>query len=493
MRFLRKLAASVALIAQLVSAGNAIAQAMPATVFNPTSQPNGGWSYDPSTQGMRDLREMKPIEGCNAPGGLTRITDRDAGDSAPFWCGPPPHCLAEGTNGVDACKFIPYCRNEPRGDPNGIPGANGCRDPEDLLCVSSGAHPEGGQCLKTCWDGSRILFSQACPPQCSTDALGNTTCVYDSPPSAPPQTPAPPSLPTPPKPPAPPTLPTTPPTPPSPPALPTPPTTPTPPKLSCPAGSTPYQSCNFVWGSVAHNGTASVASNNGVSGTLSATCNDGAWVNVVASCTPAAPPPTVCPDGKVVPAGQACPIVPNPTQICPDGITEMPLSGICPQPTKTCPDSSVVPLSQPCPALPPPTKICADGSVVLATDTCPTLPPPTQICPDGSVIPASAACWTPPPAAATKTCLDGSVIPASATCSTPTPIAATCVPITIGCGSITVSGAEAAAAAAGATCYSITATSGYQLVPGYCIQYPEDSGPTCYESSYISLGACVGG
>ena len=122
------------------------------------------WSHDPSTQGMIDLFATRTIEGCNAPGGLQRITDRDEPNSAPFWCGTPPHCLREGTQYVDSCRYVPYCRREPRHDPNGAPGANGCRDPQDLVCVSSGAPPEGGLCLQTCWDGSRILFSQECPP-----------------------------------------------------------------------------------------------------------------------------------------------------------------------------------------------------------------------------------------------------------------------------------------------------------------------------------------
>ncbi len=530
MRFLKKLAASVALIAQLVIAGNAIAQAMPATIFNPTSVASG-WSYDPSTQGMRDLRELLPIEGCNAPGGLTRITDRDESDSAPFWCGTPPHCLAENTNGADACVFVPYCRREPRYNPSGISGGNGCRDPEDLRCVSSGAPPEGGKCLKTCWDSSRILFSEACPPQCSTDSKGNTTCIYDSPPSLPPRTPpgyVPAPTPTP---------------------KPTPTPTPTPTKLSCPAGSGSFEACVFSWPTTAHAGFTSVGSINGTPGTLAATCNDGTWTGVVVSCTPTipkkscpsgsvnfeacvfswpttahagftsvsstngtpgtlsatcndgtwtgivstcTPPPTVCPDGSVVPAGTGCP---TPVQYCPDGITVMPKNGVCPQPTKICPPGVVVPLSQPCPTTPDLTKTCPDGSVILATDACtpPPPPPPTKTCPDGSVIPASAACWTPPPASASKTCPDGSVIPASAACVPPPPVNTACVPINIGCGSITVADAEAKAAAAGATCFTIIAVSGHDFFPASCVQYPENPQPTCYEASYVSAGACVGG
>lgn len=93
---------------------------------------NGYFTYDPAKEGMRDLRdlrEMLPIEGCNVPGGLVRITDRDEPGSAAYWCGTPPHCLAEGTDPVDSCRYVPFCRREPRGNPNGIPGANGCRDP----------------------------------------------------------------------------------------------------------------------------------------------------------------------------------------------------------------------------------------------------------------------------------------------------------------------------------------------------------------------------
>ena len=146
----RKLLAAAAIA---LSAAGAIQPAMAAQ-----------WSHDPSTQGMIDLFATRTIEGCNAPGGLQRITDRDEPNSAPFWCGTPPHCLREGTQYVDSCRYVPYCRREPRHDPNGAPGANGCRDPQDLVCVSSGLPPEGGLCLQTCWDGSRILFSQQCPP-----------------------------------------------------------------------------------------------------------------------------------------------------------------------------------------------------------------------------------------------------------------------------------------------------------------------------------------
>lgn len=124
----------------------------------------GKWTYDPAKEGMADLRAMLPIEGCNVPGGLQRISDRDEPSSVPFWCGTPPHCLNVGLAYADSCVFIKHCRRDPRYDPNGAPGANGCRDPEDLICVGSGAHPEGGHCLQTCWDGSRIPFSQACPP-----------------------------------------------------------------------------------------------------------------------------------------------------------------------------------------------------------------------------------------------------------------------------------------------------------------------------------------
>lgn len=105
-----------------------------------------GWSHDPAKQGMIDLRAAMPIEGCNAPGGLVRITDSDEPGSAQFWCGTPPECLAVGTAYNESCKFVPYCRRDPRGNPAGAPGANGCRDPEDLICVSTGLHPVGGKC-----------------------------------------------------------------------------------------------------------------------------------------------------------------------------------------------------------------------------------------------------------------------------------------------------------------------------------------------------------
>lgn len=450
MRILKKLAAGIVLIAQLASVGNAIAQAMPATVFEPTSQPGGGWSYDPSKEGMRDLFEMLPIEGCNAPGGLTRITDRDEADSAPFWCGPAPHCLAEGTNGVDACTFVPYCRREPRGSPSGIPGANGCRDPEDLRCVSSGAQPEGGRCLKTCWDGSRILFSSACPPQtvCSTDALGATTCttIYDTPPSAQPRTP------------------------------PTPIPGPAPDPLGCFGGSGAYEACFFTLAATEHNQTQTVASSSGVNGSLSAVCNNGGWTITSISCdastvmpttpptTPSGPAPlprdcggdtftkqscvfqwldtphgasisvspvfggtgtltATCKDGSWINRLASC--TPVEDQKCPDGTapvngsclktcdngSRIPQNQVCPPPTQTCWDGTVISVYQACP---PQLKTCPDGTVVSVYQVCPE--PQFQTCPDGSVIPASAVCPE-----AMKTCPDGSVIPASAVCYTPPP------------------------------------------------------------------------
>lgn len=363
MRILKKLAAGIVLIAQLASVGNAIAQAMPATVFEPTSQPSVGWSYDPSKEGMRDLFEMLPIEGCNAPGGLTRITDRDEADSAPFWCGPAPHCLAEGTAGVDACKFVPYCRRGPRFDPNGIPGANGCRDPEDLRCVSSGAQPEGGRCLKTCWDGSRILFSAACPP-----------------------TPTP---------------------------TPTPVPTPTPTPMACPGGSAPYEACFFTWVSMSHGQSQSVASSSGVSGSLSAVCNDGSWFVTGVSCdaptvTPTTPP--VIPTGPAplprdcggdtftkqscvfewldTPHGASISVSPvfggtgTLTATCKDGSWINRLASCTPNQPTLCPDNSA-PVNGEC------LKTCSDGSRIPQNQVC---PPPTQTCPGGSVIPASAAC-----------------------------------------------------------------------------------------------------
>ena len=103
------------------------------------------WSYDPAKQGMHDLSQLMPIDGCNAPGGLQRISDIDEPTSTAFWCGTPPECLSIDTAPELACRYVPYCHREPRGDPKGIPGASGCRDPEDLRC-KSGAMPVNGRC-----------------------------------------------------------------------------------------------------------------------------------------------------------------------------------------------------------------------------------------------------------------------------------------------------------------------------------------------------------
>ena len=108
----------------------------------------GGWTYNPAIDGMQDLRALKPIEGCNEPGGLRRINSTDEpGSSSPFWCGEPPFCLTDAaapTN--EQCTIVPFSRRDPRGDPNGRPGANGVRDPDDLRCVNTGLQPIAGRC-----------------------------------------------------------------------------------------------------------------------------------------------------------------------------------------------------------------------------------------------------------------------------------------------------------------------------------------------------------
>src|SRR6218665_2723952 len=151
----------------------------------------GKWTYDPAKEGMADLRAILPIEGCNVPGGLQGISDRDEPSSVPFWSGTPPHCLNVGLAHADSCVFIKHCRRDPRYDPNGAPGANGCRDPEDLICVGSGAHPEGGYCLQTGSDGSRIPFPQASPPPPQPPAPRPPTPTRPAPPVTPPVTPDP--------------------------------------------------------------------------------------------------------------------------------------------------------------------------------------------------------------------------------------------------------------------------------------------------------------
>lgn len=109
--------------------------------------PGSGWSMDPSKQGMRDLRSVRPIEGCMAPGGLQRIISSDEPGSGAFWCGTPPYCLTQAAvPGNWHCTIVQYSRRDPRGDPNGRPGANPVRNPEDLRCVNTGNPPVNGQC-----------------------------------------------------------------------------------------------------------------------------------------------------------------------------------------------------------------------------------------------------------------------------------------------------------------------------------------------------------
>lgn len=118
------------------------AQAQPAQ-----GTPGSGWSMDPSKQGMRDLRSVRPIEGCMAPGGLQRIISSDEPGSGAFWCGTPPYCLTQAAvPGNWHCTIVQYSRRDPRGDPNGRPGANPVRNPEDLRCVNTGNMPINGQC-----------------------------------------------------------------------------------------------------------------------------------------------------------------------------------------------------------------------------------------------------------------------------------------------------------------------------------------------------------
>lgn len=112
------------------------------------SLPGGGWYYDPSVHGMLDLKAIRPIEGCNLPGGLTKITSSDEpGVSAPFWCGTPPFCLTDSATGVsESCTIMPYARRNPRYSPTGTPGVNSIRNPEDLRCGNTGLQPINSRC-----------------------------------------------------------------------------------------------------------------------------------------------------------------------------------------------------------------------------------------------------------------------------------------------------------------------------------------------------------
>lgn len=118
------------------------------TAFAQGTTPSGHWFYDPSIHGMKDLRALRTIEGCNAPGGLTPITSSDEpGVNAPYWCGPAPFCLTPAAPGVgEKCTPIPYSTRGPRYSPTGTPGANGVRNPDDLRCDNTGLAPINSRC-----------------------------------------------------------------------------------------------------------------------------------------------------------------------------------------------------------------------------------------------------------------------------------------------------------------------------------------------------------
>lgn len=130
------------LLASLFAVAQIAAFAQPAQ-----GTPGSGWTLDPSRQGMQDLRAVRPIEGCMAPGGLQRIISSDEPGSGAFWCGPPPYCLTQAAvPGNWHCTIVQYSRRDPRGDPNGRPGANPVRNPQDLRCVNTGNMPVNGRC-----------------------------------------------------------------------------------------------------------------------------------------------------------------------------------------------------------------------------------------------------------------------------------------------------------------------------------------------------------
>lgn len=74
------------------------------------------------------------IDGCTVPGGLQPITSSDGPNDAPFWCGPPPYCLTMVVGSPERCHIVPGSRNG---------GANGVRNPQDLICDVTNINPTG--------------------------------------------------------------------------------------------------------------------------------------------------------------------------------------------------------------------------------------------------------------------------------------------------------------------------------------------------------------
>lgn len=122
-------------------------------LFAATLLSAGGAAAQSSTGLTIQMPVLPRIEGCNAPGGLVRIESSDEPGSAPYWCGVPPMCLTVASGAFNGtsfhCDINAYARREPRGNPAGLPGANGVRDPDDLTCQAglyAGGRPVGGIC-----------------------------------------------------------------------------------------------------------------------------------------------------------------------------------------------------------------------------------------------------------------------------------------------------------------------------------------------------------
>lgn len=122
-------------------------------LFAATLLSAGGAAAQSSTGLTIQMPVLPRIEGCNAPGGLVRIESSDEPGSAPYWCGLPPMCLTVASGAFNGtsyhCDINAYARREPRGNPAGLPGANGVRDPDDLTCQAglyAGGRPVGGIC-----------------------------------------------------------------------------------------------------------------------------------------------------------------------------------------------------------------------------------------------------------------------------------------------------------------------------------------------------------
>lgn len=152
-------------------------------VLSGSAMAQAPWSYVPGHSDggvLQDLKAVRPIEGCNIPGGLTTVVGNtdEPGKSAPMWCGTPPFCLSSASVGVnEICDMLAYSRREPRYSPAGAPGVNAVRHPFDLRCRNTGDMPlalSTGTAANSAEDGR-------CPPPCSAQTFVDGACTFNIP------------------------------------------------------------------------------------------------------------------------------------------------------------------------------------------------------------------------------------------------------------------------------------------------------------------------